>query len=95
MRSIHSHNRSLGIQNAQTSAKTIVRNDSDRPALFAIVGALFGIAYGPWQAMRFALRPWSPSTMCVATTHVTGGACRAVALQRSGRHEAKCRLAAR
>ena len=94
MRSIQSRNRNLGKQNARKSAKTIVRNDSDRPTLSAILGALFGIAYGPWQAMRHALRPWLPSTTCVAKTRVTGGACRAVALQRSGRHEAMCRLAA-
>ena len=42
MRSIQSRNRNLGIQNAQQSAKTIVRSDSDRPSLFAIFGALYG-----------------------------------------------------
>jgi hypothetical protein len=95
MRSIQSRNRNLGIQNARKSAKTIVRNDSDRPALFAILGALYASAQGLWQSMRFALRHWSSPTTCVAKTRVTGGACRAVALQRSGRHEAMCRLAAR
>jgi hypothetical protein len=94
MRSIQSRNRNLGIQNARKSAKSIVRNDSDRRSPRA-TGALYGFASGPWMATTGALRHWLTTATCVLKTHVTGGACLAVAGQRSGRHAAMCRLAAR
>ena len=93
MRSINSRNRNIDIQNARQSAKSIVRAGSDRPS--PSMDALFGFALYAWETMRNALRPWATATTCATKTHVTGGACKAVALQRSGRHAAMCRLAAR
>ena len=93
MRSIQSRNRNLGKQNARKSAKTIVRNDSDRPSPRSYV-ALFGFATREWQLLRAALRHLAATATCVMKTRVTGGACRAMALQGSGRHAAMCRLAA-
>jgi hypothetical protein len=94
MRSNQSRNRNLGIQNARQSAKTIVRNGSDRPSPRS-TDALFGFASRQWQTLRDALRHWAATATCVTKTYVTGGACGAVAPQRSGRHAAMCRLAAR
>lgn len=94
MRSIQSRNRNLGIQNARQSAKTIVRNGSDRPSPRSL-DALFGFASREWQTLGDALRHWATTATCVMKTYVTGGACGAVAPQRSGRHAAMCRLAAR
>lgn len=93
MRSIQNRNRSLGIQNARQSAKSIVRNGSDRPSPRSMA-ALFGLALHAWETMYAALRPWAATATC-ATTHVTGGAVGAKALTGSGRHDAMCRLAAR
>ena len=93
MRSIQSRNRNLGIQNARKSAKTIVRNDSDRPSLRSLV-AHFGYASYAWQSMRDALGLWAATATCVMKTRVTGGAYGAITPQGSGRH-AVCRLAAR
>lgn len=94
MRSIQSRNRNLGIQTARKSAKSIVRNGSDSPSPRA-TSAHFGFALHTWQAMGNALRQWSTTVTRVMKTRVTGGACYAVAQQRSGRHDGMCRLAAR
>ena len=94
MRSIQSRNRNLGIQTARKSAKTIVRNDSDRPSMRSLA-ALFGFASRQQQSLRDALWHLAATATCVMKTRVTGGACGAVAPQRSGRHAAMCRLAAR
>jgi hypothetical protein len=94
MRSIQSSNRNLGIQNAQLSAKTIVRNDSDRSSQSAIFGALYGIASRPWMAMREAFKPWRTTATRAQKTRVTGGACHALRHAGAGQH-ALCCLAAR
>ena len=98
MRSIQSRNRNLGIQNAQPSAKSIVRRDADRPSMFATWCAATGIATwrgaSSWASLREALQHLTAVTR-VGKTRVTGGALYAVALQRSGRHSSMCRLAAR
>lgn len=84
--SIQSRNRNLGIQNARKSAKSIVRIGSKRPAPRA-TDALFGDASHSWTSMRDALRHWLATATCVLRTYVTGGACCAVALQRSERRD--------
>jgi hypothetical protein len=94
MRSIQSRNRNLGIQNARKSAKSIVRNASDRPSPRA-TGAFYGYASRSWRDMRDAVRFMVTTATCVMKTHVTGGACGALALQRSERHAHACRSAAR
>ncbi len=94
MRSIQTSNRNLGIENAQLSAKTIVRLDSDRSSQRSIFGALYGFASRPWMSLRDALKPWRTTATRVLKTRVTGGACRALAHAGAGRH-AMCRLAAR
>jgi hypothetical protein len=94
MRSIQSRNRNLGIQNARKSAKSIVRNVVDRPSPRA-TGALYGYASRSWQSMRDAVRFMVTLGACVMKTHVTGGACGALALQRSERHAHACCSAAR
>lgn len=93
MRSIQSRNRNLGIQNAQPSAKQIVRNASDRPSLFALSCACIGYCSRIWQGLCEAVGHW-PTATCVVTTRVTGGASGAYASGGSRRHE-MCRLAAR
>ena len=93
MRSIQSRNRNLGIQNARKSAKSIVRVGIDRPSPRA-TGALYGLASRLWQGLGDALRHGRTTATRVMKTRVTGGACRAEALQRSGQH-AMCCLAAR
>jgi hypothetical protein len=95
MRSIQTSNRNLGIQNAQPSAKTIVRLDSDRSPLSAFFGALYGYESRALMAMRDSLRHWRKTATRVLKTRVTGGVLSAIALQAPGRHAATCRLAAR
>jgi hypothetical protein len=89
-----SRNFNLGIQNAQPSAQAIVRNDSDRVSLAALFGALYGDAARVLSQLRDSL--WHPSMPATRATktRVTGGACCAVARQRSGRRAAMRRLAA-
>jgi hypothetical protein len=94
MRSIQSRNRNLGIQNARQSAKTIVRNGSDRPSP-RLLDALYGNASHAWETLRAALTPWAATATCVMKTRVTGGAACAKAQSGSGRHASMCRLAAR
>jgi hypothetical protein len=94
MRSIQSRISNLGNQIASANAKLIVRHDSDRPSA-AMYGALFGLATRPWSGAGAALRHWATTATRTLKKRVTGGACSAVALQRSGRHQAMCRLAAR
>lgn len=99
MRSIQSRNRNLGIQNAQPSAKSIVRRDADRPSMFAMWCAATGVATR-WEAslgstLRLAHQHLTTATR-VGKTRVTGGALLyAVAMQRSERHASSCRSAAR
>jgi hypothetical protein len=78
MRSIQSTNRNLGIQNARRSAKTIVRNGSDRPSPRSLE-ALFGFASYAWESMRDALWHVASTATRVMKTRVTGGAQRALA----------------
>lgn len=99
MRSIQSRNRNLGIQNAQPSAKAVVRRDADRPSMFAMWRAATGFA--TWlgassgATLRVALQHLTTVTR-VGKTRVTGGALLyAVAMQRSERHASPCRSAAR
>ena len=95
MRSIQSRNRNLGIQNAQPSAKSIVRRDADRPSMFAMWCAATGFASRLGTTLREALQHLTTATR-VGKTRVTGGALLyAVALQRSERHASMCRSAAR
>ena len=94
MRSNKSRNRNLGIQNAQPSAKSIVRRDADRPSMFAMWCASLGYAWRLWAAMGEALQHPIAATR-VGKTRVTAPALCAAALQRSGRHSSMCRLAAR
>ena len=94
MRSIQSRNRNLGIQNAQPSAKSIVRRDADRPSMFAMWCAATGFASWLGATLREALQ--HPTTVTrVGKTRVTGGVLYAVAMQRSERHASPCRSAAR
>ncbi len=93
MRSIQTSNRNLGIQNARKSAKSIVRVGIDRPSPRA-TGALYGFASQLWQGASDALMHGLTTATRVMKTRVTGGACRAMARQRSGQH-ATCCLAAR
>lgn len=93
MRSIQSRNRNLGIQNARKSAKSIVRIVVDRPSPRA-TGAFYGYASRSWQSLGDAMRFMVTLVTCVVKTHVTGGACGALALQRSERHAHACRSAA-
>jgi hypothetical protein len=95
MRSINTTNRNLGIQNAQLSAKTIVRRDSDRSPLSAFFGALYGYASRPWMSMRETLRHWRSTATRVMKTRVTGGVLGALALRAPGQYAAACCLAAR
>jgi hypothetical protein len=95
MRSIQTSNRNLGIQNAQPSAKTIVRMDSDHSPLSAIFGAHYGFESRSRMAMRDSLRHWRQTATRVLKTRVTGGVLSAVTLQAPGRHAAACHLAAR
>ena len=90
MRSIQSRNRNLGIQNAQLSAVATIRRASDRPS-FGKWCASKGYSRF-WLSMRESLRHLM--TVTGVTTHVTGGALYAVALQRPGQH-VPCCLAAR
>jgi hypothetical protein len=94
MRSNQSRNNVLGIQNAQPSAKSIVRRDADRPSLSVKWCASMGSFSRFWESLREGLQHLTQATRVVGT-RVTGGALYAVALQRSGRHAAMCRLAAR
>jgi hypothetical protein len=94
MRSINTTNRNLGIQNAQLSAKTIVRRDSDRSPLSAIFGALYGFG-SPWMSMRESLRHWRSTATRVMKTRVTGGVLGALALGAPGQYAAACCPAAR
>jgi hypothetical protein len=74
----------LGIQNAQQSAKLIVRNDADAP-VFARLDALIGYASRLLlEAMRGALRLWRDVT-CGMKPLVMCGAWSAAAEQRSRR----------
>ncbi len=76
----------------QHVAKSIVGRDADRPSYLSMSGVLAAAAC--WaNALRAAMWHW-PTATCVVTTHVTGGALYAVALQRPGQH-APCCLAAR
>ena len=93
MRSIQSRNNVLGIQNAQPSAKSIVRRDGDRPSMSAKWRASMGSFSRFWESLREELRHLTLATR--VPTCVTGGTLYAAALQRSGRHAAMCRLAAR
>jgi hypothetical protein len=95
MRSNQSPIRSLGIQNARKSAKSIVRNGSDRRPTLRSLDALYGFASRQWESLGGALWHAAKTATRVMKTRVTGGACWAVAPQRSGRHAAMCRLAAR
>ena len=83
----------LGNFNAKHGAELIVRTNAGIPAIFAAPSALLGLASRYWHSMRDSLRDWP--TVTRHTKRVTGGACRAFALQRSGRHADMCRLAAR
>jgi hypothetical protein len=94
MRSNQSTIRNLGIQNALVSAKTIVRNDSDRRSQSEPC-APWCFASRPWSALRYALKHWRTTATRTLKVRVTGGACGALSLQRAGRHMAMCRLAAR
>ena len=95
MRSIISRNNVLGIQNAQPSAKSIVRTNADRCSMSAKWRASIGSFSRFWESLREGLQHLTLATRVVGT-RVTGGALLyAVALQRSGRHAAMCRLAAR
>jgi hypothetical protein len=82
----------LGNFNAKAGAELIVRTNAMIPAICA-PSALLGLASRYWHSMRDSLRDWP--TVTRDTKRVTGGACRAFALQRSGRHVDMCRLAAR
>lgn len=94
MRSIQFTNRNLGIQLALTSAKSIVGRDMDRPSMFAMWCASKGSASRPGEFLRAWLQYLTLVTR-VVTTHVTGGALHAVALQRSRQHASPCCPAAR
>lgn len=94
MRSIKSRNRNLGIQNAQPSAKQIVRRDADRPSMYALSCACIGYCSRFWLSLREAASHLTTVTRWTIT-RVTGGASGAPALERSRRHDAMCRLAAR
>ena len=94
MRSIQNRNINLGIQNAQPSAKSVVRRDADRASLFAKWRASMCSSSRLRASLREELQHLTTATR-VVITRVTGGALYAVALQRSGRHAAMCRLAAR
>jgi hypothetical protein len=93
MRSINSLNRNFGIQSAQLSARSIVRNGFDRDIPRA-TGAHLGYPSRSWSAMRDMLRRLMATATRVTKRRVTGGACGVVALQSSGRHAAWCRPAA-
>ena len=93
MRSMKSRNRNLGMNNAQPSAKQMVRNVSDRPSLFALTCACIGYCSRIWQSLCEAVGHPTTAT-CVVTTHVTGGASGAYASGGSRRREMR-RLAAR
>ncbi len=94
MRSIQNRNSNLGIQNAQASAKSVVRRDADRPSVFAKWRASLCSASRLGASLRGELQHLTTATR-VVITRVTGGALYTQALQRSGRHAAMCRLAAR
>lgn len=94
MRSIQSRNRNLGIQTARKSAKSIVRMVVAAASPRA-TGAFYGSASRSWQSLRDAVRFMVTTATCVMKTHVTGGACGALALQRSEQHAHACRSAAR
>ena len=94
MRSIQSRNNVLGIQNAQPSAKSIVRPNADRCSMSAKWCASMGSFSRFWESLREELQHLTLASRVVGT-RFTGGALYAVALQRSGRHAAMCRLAAR
>jgi hypothetical protein len=94
MRSIQSRSNVLGIQNAQPSAKSIVRPNADRSSLSAKWRPSLGSFSRFGESLREGLQHLTLATR-VVRTRVTGGALYAVALQRSGRHASMCRLAAR
>jgi len=94
MRSNQICNRNLGIQLAQSSAKSIVRREMDRPSMFAMWCAATASASRLGKSLREALQYLTLSTR-VVTTLVTGGALHAVALQRSRQHASPCCPAAR
>ena len=94
MRSIQIRNNVLGIQNAQPSAKSIVRTNADRRSMSAKWCASMCSFSRFWESLREDLQHLTLATRVVGT-RVTGGALYAVALQRPGRHAAMCRLAAR
>jgi len=83
----------LGNFNAKQGAELNVRTNAGIPAITAISSALVGLASRYWHSMRDSLRDWP--TVTRDTKRVTGGACRAFAPQRSGRHADMCRLAVR
>lgn len=93
MRSINIRNGKLGMNNAQQSAKGIVRRGSDRRSLLALSCAITGSVSRYWHSLSETLHP----TVTRVTTPVTGGACGIFMLQRSRQHMAMamCRLAAR
>jgi hypothetical protein len=94
MRSIQNRNINLGIQNAQPSAKSVVRRDADRPSMFAKWRPSVGSSSHLLASLREELQHLT-TAMRVVITRVTGGALYTQAPQRSGRHAAMCRLAAR
>ena len=94
MRSIQNRNINLGMNNAQASAKSVVRRDADRPSLFAKWCASLCSSSRLWASLREELQHLTTATR-VVITRVTGGALYVQAPQRSGRHAAMCRLAAR
>jgi hypothetical protein len=94
MRSIQNRNSNLGMNNAQPSAKSVVRRDADRPSLFAKWCASMCSSSRLRASLREELQHLTTATR-VVITRVTGGALYTQAPQRSGRHAAMCRLAAR
>ena len=93
MRSINIRNGKLGMNNAQQSAKGIVRRGSDRRSLLALSCAITGSVSRYWHSLCETLHP----TVTDATTSVTGGACGFSMPQRSRQRMAMavCCLAAR
>jgi hypothetical protein len=95
MRSDINRNGSLGIQNARKSAKQIVRRDSDRPSMFALVCAPMAYASQSFARLQASLRHL-PTATPWTSTRVTGGVSVAHATAGSGQHASSemCCLAA-